>query len=716
MNVCPAVWSQTTEEIRSLGVGRDLGESMESKLRALGLNFLDFSFGAPSGHLDVEVVRTQLNDNIYGTGMLGNLTVGAYWGYRWDVTFHNAPTTLPLLTVNTVAVTPSWVAFPTDPSTVRTANISSIVLPNVTVSTAWLVPTNPLRGSFTLMLGGWVTQPIVYNATAARVKQALEALPNVGVVAVYRTPQPDVDDGYTWTVTVLDPPGNLPNLVPNVSSLTGVGAAVTTTEVVNGIGRPEVHTIRTQAIHVNPVFTVSAVGYPGATLHGQFQLSMDFSGFVDGGGDSQSEGGTTGGRGVTAAIDVFAVANAADELYSHVAATGVGESMQSKIRGLIAAAAASTQPGPLQSIIAGMDCVVARSVYNATVNNSVGVQWVITFLNSPAPLPAPAVYTRNLDTAAYNHSITVTQSAVDNHLSGTFSLAVRGQSTVQLPFNATAAAVRTALLALSNVRDEYLLVGDVAVARSSSDTEGGYSWVVAFTQENPVAAASIVANGQNLQPQAIGAAVSASLTRLGGQHPVLALTVMESVGVVAQSGYSLATKWMTGTALAPSVDGLSAGKVVSGQLSGWRSGESELDDAFGTSVGQPSLTIRGPLYAVNNALQHMQYRGELDWYGNVAVRVTVDDLGNSGTLWGAALGVEWAGCGVCGAQSHVAVSVAWLFYRVWFVCVCICRHWRSVAYVAGVQPVRHRREQPAGDDAAPPGAAGCVRGQRVADT
>ena len=107
--------------------------------------------------------------------------------------------------------------------------------------------------------------------------------------------------------------------------------------------------------------------------------------------------------------------------------------------------------------------------------------------------------------------------------------------------------MRTALLALRTVRDEYLLVGDVAVTRSPRDLEGGYTWHVAFTQENPGAYASLVALGTFLQPQSVGAAVSATLVRSGGQHAVLSLVVMESVGVVSQVGQSLSVRWLTGT-------------------------------------------------------------------------------------------------------------------------------------------------------------------------
>ena len=54
---------QTADEVLSLGPGRDVGESMETKLRSLGLNGFNFQPDLPLGFLDVEVTRTSLDTN-----------------------------------------------------------------------------------------------------------------------------------------------------------------------------------------------------------------------------------------------------------------------------------------------------------------------------------------------------------------------------------------------------------------------------------------------------------------------------------------------------------------------------------------------------------------------------------------------------------------------------------------------------------------------------
>jgi hypothetical protein len=362
----------------------------------------------------------------------------------YEITWHNAPSTLPLLTVQGSFVEAAWVPFPTDPSTVRTPFASLPTLPVVDAVVDWQVPSIPVRGTFTLSLGGWVTAPISWDATSARMKQALEALPTVDTVAVHRSTAPD---GYTWLVTVLDPPGNLPLLAPNASGLTGVAPAALTAEVVPGLGNPEVHAVRTRAIHVNLVQDITAVGRTGRTLAGAFALSLSFAGLSDSGGDVHAEDGVVGPVAMSNWIDSTAVASVSDEALGGGAGRGPGESVQAKVRGLLAKAAAATPPGPLHDIIAAMDCSVVRIAVNAnaTANASAGFRWRVTLLNAPAPLPlftlADANFAANTTLVA-GPPVGIALVVADNHVFGTFSLVVRGMETTQVSGSVCAQMVR----------------------------------------------------------------------------------------------------------------------------------------------------------------------------------------------------------------------------------------------------------------------------------
>jgi hypothetical protein len=87
---------------------------------------------------------------------------------------------------------------------------------------------NVISGTFALGLDGALTQSIRHDASASVLQQTLEALPNVGVLAVTRT-GPDYQGGFAWTVTFMDDmnTGIVPDMVPDPTHLSGVTSNVT---------------------------------------------------------------------------------------------------------------------------------------------------------------------------------------------------------------------------------------------------------------------------------------------------------------------------------------------------------------------------------------------------------------------------------------------------------------------------------------------------------
>lgn len=85
-----------------------------------------------------------------------------------------------------------------------------------------------------------ISQDIDFNAADTEVVAALEALPNIGTVAVTRT-GPNGQLGYSWLVTFLKNPGYFPAgsgdvsfLIPDCSGLLGHGATCLAEEKVSG--------------------------------------------------------------------------------------------------------------------------------------------------------------------------------------------------------------------------------------------------------------------------------------------------------------------------------------------------------------------------------------------------------------------------------------------------------------------------------------------------
>ncbi|GLD96427.1 hypothetical protein PINS_up005110 [Pythium insidiosum] len=94
--------------------------------------------------------------------------------------------------------------------------------------TTTLTDGNALSGSFVIES----SVPIAFDASAAAVKSAMEAMAWVGIVQVSRVgPSPQM--GFTWSITFLDYYGDVPPLLVT-SSLVGTGSAITVREVRKG--------------------------------------------------------------------------------------------------------------------------------------------------------------------------------------------------------------------------------------------------------------------------------------------------------------------------------------------------------------------------------------------------------------------------------------------------------------------------------------------------
>ena len=140
--------------------------------------------------------------------------------YAWSVTFASPMNSgyQPAIVVDTSGLTTS------------NTNGNAFVYSNVTIA-----PGNEIGGTFTVSYNSHTTSALPFNATAAVLQSALEAIPGgvipAGAVSVSRS-GPDGQRGYTWTVSFLDNLnrtfyGSLPLFQLDGSLLTGVNASVT---------------------------------------------------------------------------------------------------------------------------------------------------------------------------------------------------------------------------------------------------------------------------------------------------------------------------------------------------------------------------------------------------------------------------------------------------------------------------------------------------------
>ena len=91
----------------------------------------------------------------------------------------------------------------------------------------------PVSGDFRLDFDGEVTGYMPYNASPQEMKAALDALDNIGQVAVTRT-GPDVNRCYTWDITFVSDLGPMPLISPDDLDLRGTVASMSVSKITVG--------------------------------------------------------------------------------------------------------------------------------------------------------------------------------------------------------------------------------------------------------------------------------------------------------------------------------------------------------------------------------------------------------------------------------------------------------------------------------------------------
>ncbi|CAM9142464.1 unnamed protein product, partial [Choristocarpus tenellus] len=214
----------------------------------------------------------------------------------------------------------------------------------------------------------------------------------------------------------------------------------------------EVQNVTTSASQRDPIQTVRtfATGSSSSSnmsLHGKFNLSLDFSGLCNGCG---VEG--------TGPIWHNAVPNE-DDVRSGLG-TGYedGESLQNKLMSLTA----------MQ--VLGIKVFCQRDVQPGLFGSH---EWRITFMGAPATLPALVVVNHELS-GPTSSGVEIDYVLRGIQLSGSFLLSLGGFITTPIRYDSTSVEVATALEALPSIS---------AVKVSTpvlSDTNGGRTWLVTF--------------------------------------------------------------------------------------------------------------------------------------------------------------------------------------------------------------------------------------------
>lgn len=178
----------------------------------LGGNFILATSDSLSYDATEKEVELALEE-VYGIGAVAVERSGpnGQLGYKWTITFLDYEGDFPMLELT-----------------------SSLTGAGAEITVEEEVKGNELSGYFVLTYDNAGTELLAFDATADDIKNALEEVDNLGLVAVSGGLKIDTEFGRSWTVTFLSSPGDVPELRGETHSLGGVGSAVTVREVTKG--------------------------------------------------------------------------------------------------------------------------------------------------------------------------------------------------------------------------------------------------------------------------------------------------------------------------------------------------------------------------------------------------------------------------------------------------------------------------------------------------
>lgn len=339
------------------------------------------------------------------------------YGYDWTITFVD-----DMNAGQVAAMTASGVGLSGVGATVVACN-DAVVVAGTPCGASSSVDGNQFTGNFKVLAGG-VNLTLSVDATAASFAAALATVSGtIGTTSVSRS-DPDLQHGYTWTITYTSKLGLQPLLTAYV-----LGNAVGATYA---IAHKSAGTVQ----EVQQIVTTAS-----AAIGGSF--SIGFNGAN------------------TTAITVG------------VSCTATGTAMQSALNSVatIGTVAVTVTAGPTAqggctwsvSFVTHTGALPLMRVYAGSATSA--------YTNS-----ASSVTSGTLTPASATATVSRLTAGTSSALGGLFTMSFAGQTTGYLPYASTSAQISDALQALSTI-------DRVTVVRSNADVNNGYTWTITFIHD-----------------------------------------------------------------------------------------------------------------------------------------------------------------------------------------------------------------------------------------
>lgn len=376
--------------------------------------------------------------------LLGDLT--AVVGFRWSITFNKQPGSVNKLNCRIISMG--------DSCTVQTIQESSIIDGTFRLGTTWpheYVSESP---------GSYLSGPLRWNVDAQELESELESVLsgddqvfgelNVSRDAYIHPDHSRWSGGYTWVVTFLTRPGNIPAMDTFSSNLFGVG----------------------QILEISDSNSGSFDTFQGVPNHSSF---LDDPGTARDGNQVAGSYSLTwlgnSHHGSVATGDVFLVQTG-----------GIGSDK------FTALSAEKMKTLLTTHIFSGDDRVLVSRSSEPT--QAMGYTYTIQFVheNVGGDLP-PLTFVEGSSLHGINSFVDIIEQSKGNEIRGTFQLRFEGQTTRPIAFDATAKDVENALNDLSTISPSAVIVSrtnePMKIGRSDgvsgfSSQVGGFEWSITF--------------------------------------------------------------------------------------------------------------------------------------------------------------------------------------------------------------------------------------------
>lgn len=339
---------------------------------------------------------------------------------------------------------------------------------------------------------GYTTEPISWRATSDELEVALEAVrdghntPVFGRVAVERHAYwpPGVfkwSGQYNWSVTFETRPGDVPQMISN--SLTGVPVSVGTSrngnEINGGFGLSFCPS-RGDCSTTNSSFFGSDLS--GDEMKNRFSQAF----FTRGGSITVSVNGLLSNR------EVYT------EIYDGDTSIEGSDWLRFDGNDYVVESVLRDPTGDIHDhiLLLATDVLSGVGTYDASFgttavsvtrtgpNQAMGYSWEVTFSNKTVGGDQPEVTSVSDNLSGSGADIMISETQQGNQLTGSFTLSYNGETTSEIPFDASAASMQSAISSLSGVYPSRV---DVSRTRLTAvdrfQQVGGYTWTITFDSD-----------------------------------------------------------------------------------------------------------------------------------------------------------------------------------------------------------------------------------------